>query len=394
MRQHLVAGLCTALGLLPGSVLAAPGDNAPPPQAAAPACAGVPECGTPKLVKEPSYAKQIARSGDFSAEVTIEQPCSCTRHLNMLVAFTLKGASKSREHVWKLDVTPGTTTAKLELTRAQLEKEKITPGHYTLTFTLFDEREKPSAPGKLTLSGLPFSLGESKELLTRPPVVPGAISRDGELAVPFVFSNKGDIPGDATALLVFTRPDDTQGIEYYKSKLTVPPGGATHVLHVNAAQRQKLGVGAGAWLVTATAFDGDGERQASSTGNLVMIGKTLSLAAAPTVNSPATPAQGLTVTLTFSNAADVSDKVTEVLGFSRPDLQKPIEYLVEGVELPVGSSKREIKLNALDLRNLGVRPGHWRVSATAIDRAGKRLEARRANDLDLRPDDSNAVSSK
>jgi len=291
-------------------------------------------------------------------------------------------------------VAPGTNAVKLELPHAQLDKEKIKPGHYTLTFTLFDEREKPSDPGKLTLSGLPFSLGESKEMLTRPPVVPGAIAREAELSVPFVFSNTGDIAGQATALLVFTRPDDTQGIEYYKPKLNVPPGGSTHVLRVSAAERKKLGVGAGAWLVTASAFDGAGERQASSIGNLVMIGKTLSQSAAPVVSTPATKSQGVTVTLTFNNTGDVTDKVTAVLSFTRTELAKPIEYLVEGVELPVGSSKREIKLSGLDLYNLGVRPGHWRVSATAIDRASKRLELRRGNDLDLRTDDNNALSSK
>ena len=393
MRQHFVVCLCSALGLLPSSVLAAPGDHAAAPLEAAAAVCGVPDCGAPRLVKAPTYPAQIARDADFAAEVTLQQPCSCTRRLNMLVAFTLQGATRSREHVWKLDVAPGTTTAKLELPHAQLVKEKIIPGHYTLTFTLFDEREKPSDPGKLTLSGLPFSLGASKEALTRAPAVPAAIARDGELAVPFVFSNTGDIASEATALLVFTRPDATEGIEYYKPKLNVPPGGATHVLRLNAAQRRKLGVGAGAWLVTTSAFDRAGERQASSPGNLLMIGKVLSQPEAPVVSSPVTQAQGLTVNMTLSNESDVPDKVTAVLIFSRPDLAKPIEYKVEGIDVPIGKSKRSINLTGLDLRNLGVRPGRWRVSTSALDRANKRLESRRANDLEVRPDET-ALSSK
>ena len=312
----------------------------------------------------------------------------------MLVAFTPKGASRSREHVWKLDVGPGTTMTKLELKHAQLVKEKIKPGHYTLTFTLFDEREKPTDPGKLTLFGLPFSLGASKEALTRAPAVPAAITKDGELAVPFVFSNTGDIASEATALVAFTRPDDTQSIEHYKPKLNVPPGGATHVLRLNAAQRKKLGIGPGAWLVTAAAFDGSGERLMSSPGNLLMIGKVLSTPTAPVVTSPVTQAQGITVTLTFKNDGDVTDKVTAVLLFSRPDVPKPIEYKVEGIEVPVGKTTRDIKLSGLDLVNLGVRPGRWRVSATALDRAGKRIEQpRRGNDLEVRSDDTSVSSN-
>jgi hypothetical protein len=394
MRQHLVVCLCSALGLLPSAVLAAPGDQPTPPLQAAAAACGVPDCGAPRLSKAPSYPRQIAHDADFAAEVTLEQPCSCTRRLNMLVAFTPQGGTRSREHVWKLDVAPGTTTAKLALTHAQLVKEKINAAHYTLTFTLFDEREKPSDPGKLTLSGLPFSLGDSKEALSRAPVVPTAIAREGELAVPFVFSNTGDIAADATALIVFTRPDAAQGIEYYKPKLSVPPGGATHVLRLSAEQRKKLGVGPGAWLVTASAFNGAGERLASFPGNLLAIGKVLSQPAAPVVSAAAPQSQGLTVTLTLNNDADVSDKITAVLSFSRPDLAKPIEYKVEGIEVPVGKSTRSIILTGLDLRNLGLRPGRWRVSVSALDRANKRsLEPRRGNDADVRPDDA-SLSSK
>jgi hypothetical protein len=53
----------------------------------------------------------------------------------------------------------------------------------------------------------------------------------------------------------------------------------------------------------------------------------------------------------------------------------------QGLHVPVGTSTHPLIVSEQDRYNLGVRPGRWKVSTTALDRAGKRLETRRANDL-------------
>jgi hypothetical protein len=355
---------------------------------------GDPGCGLPSVVKMPTYSAEIPRNGDFTAELSIAQPCSCMRPLSAVVAFTPKGSTSTRERVFKLSVAPGNSTSKLALSNAELAKLKVPPGHYTVAFALLDEHEQRANTSGLGLAGQPFTFGTSKEELASKPVVPAAISRDGDLAVPFVFKNAGDIATSVTALLAFTRPDATDSIEYYKKDLTVRPGGATHVVHLSAAQRRELKIGPGAWLVTAAAFEVEGARLASYPGNLLMIGQVLSIPGAPDVTSPIDQSQDLGVTLTIKNDNDIEDLVTAVLIFSRPDVHKPIEHKVEGIHVSPGSSAHTILLSPLDRYNIGVRPGRWRVSATALDRAGRRLELRRGNELVLSDSGSEAAPKK
>jgi hypothetical protein len=154
----------------------------------------------------------------------------------------------------------------------------------------------------------------------------------------------------------------------------------THVVSVSAAKRKELGVGAGAWLVTTAAFDGNGNKLESYPGQLLMIGKVLSVPVPPKVSSPIASTEDLSVDLTLENTGDVEDLVTALLVFSRPDVPKAIEHKVEGIHVPVGTSTHTIVLSAQDRFNIGIRPGRWHVSATALDRAGKRLELVRGND--------------
>jgi hypothetical protein len=386
MRQALLA---CSLGLL--FILfsvAAPLAAEPPSAALASAAASKypcddPTCGLPSLLRVPTYSQQIARNGDFSAELTIEQPCGCARRLSALMTFTALGGKTGRERNIKLDVSRGTSTSKLTVSNAELNKTRVTPGHYTVSFALYDEREQLAGSA---ISGQPFTFGTSHAALIAKPAVPAAIARDGELAVPFSFSNDGDIPARVTALLVFTRPDQTQGIELYVPNLMVPPRGAKHVVRVGLAKRRELGVGAGAWLITASAFDDAEQRLASYPGHLLMIGQVLSQPVPPTLSaSPIEQAQELGVTFTLKNDGDVEDLVTAVLIFSGPGAAKPIEYKLEGIHVAPGTSTHSLIVSEQDRYNLGVRPGRWKVSTTALDRAGKRLETRRANDLVINP---------
>jgi hypothetical protein len=344
-----------------------------------------PTCGMPSLARTPTYSQQIERGGDFSAEVSINQPCSCSRRLGVLMTFTALGAKTAREHLFKLDIAGGTSSTKLVLSKADLAKARITPGHYTISFGLYDEHEKLAGSAQ---PGNPFTLGTSQPALVAKPVIPETISRDSELSVPFAFSNDGDIPARVTALLVFTRPDSSQGIELYVPNLIVPPRGAKHVVHVGLAKRKELAVGAGAWLVTSSAFDDAENRLASFPGHLLMIGKVLSQPVPPTLTSPIEQTQEVSVTLSLKNDGDVDDLVTALLIFSGPGAAKPIEYKLEGIHLAPGLTTHPVILSALDRYNLGLRPGRWKVSATALDRAGKRLETRRATDLVINPEPS------
>jgi hypothetical protein len=179
-----------------------------------------------------------------------------------------------------------------------------------------------------------------------------------------------------TSLLVFSRPDESQGIEYYKPNLTVRPGGASLTVRLTAAQRKELSIGAGAWLVTASAFDGTGKRLASYPGNLLMIGKVLAMPAASSVSSPIEQTQDLTITLSLRNDGDIADLVTALLVFSGPGAPKPIEHKIEGIHVPPGTMTHDIVLTAKDRYNLGIRPGRWKVSINALDRAGNKIDPR------------------
>ena len=372
MRQALIACL---IGV--SCALCLPCAAQPTAAAGANACGDL-GCSEPSLARTPTYPQQIERNGDFSAEVTINQPCACVRQLGLLVAFTAAGAKSSREQTIKLEVPQGTSTQKLGLTHAELVKANIGPGRYTLTFGVYDEHGKLAGNA---LAGYPFVIGKSHEELAAEPKLPAMIGRDSELAVPFVFTNDGEVAGKVTALVVFTRPDETKGIEMYVPDLIVPTRGAKHIVRINAAKRRSLNIGAGAWLVTTTAFNGAEQRLASYPGHLLMIGKTLSIPVAPEVTTPIEQTQDLTVTVTFKNDGPVADLVTGLVIFSGPGAKKPIEYKVEGIGVDPGTSTYPIILSSTDRTNLGIRPGRWKVAATALDRAGKRLELRRAATL-------------
>jgi hypothetical protein len=348
-------------------------------QASGPAC-GDPGCGAASIAKTPSFPAQIPREGDFAADVEIKQPCSCTRRLSLVVSFTPKGSSSSRERAFDIDAAPGTSTTHIALPRAELAKLKVKPGRHTVSFALLDEQQKHFDAAGVSLAGLPFTFGKSAEQLVSKPIVPAAIAKGAVLAVPFHFKNTGDISTAVSALLAFTRPDTDRTIEFYKENLAVAPGQVTHVVSVSAAKRKELGVGAGAWLVTTAAFDGNGNKLESYPGQLLMIGKVLSVPVPPKVSSPIASTEDLSVDLTLENTGDVEDLVTALLVFSRPDVPKAIEHKVEGIHVPVGTSTHTIVLSAQDRFNIGIRPGRWHVSATALDRAGKRLELVRGND--------------
>lgn len=356
---------------------------------AEPAC-GDSRCGAASIAKTPNFSAQISREGDFAADVEIKQPCSCTRRLSLVVSFTPKGSSSSRERAFDIEVAPGTSTTHVALPHTELAKLKVKPGRHTVSFALLDEQQKHFDAAGVSLAGLSFTFGKSAEQLASKPIVPAAITKDGALNVPFLFKNNGDIATTVSALLAFTRPDTDRTIEFYKENLVVNPGQVTHVVSVSAAKRQELGVGAGAWLVTTAAFDGNGNKLESYPGQLLMIGKVLSVPVAPKVSTPITSTEDLSIDLTLKNTGDVEDLVTALLIFSRPDVPKSIEHKVEGIHVPTGTSTHTIVLSAQDRFNIGIRPGHWHISATALDRAGKRLELVRANDAIISEDTSTA----
>jgi hypothetical protein len=134
-----------------------------------------------------------------------------------------------------------------------------------------------------------------------------------------------------------------------------------------------------------SAFDAAEQRLASFPGNLLMIGKVLSVPVAPTVTTPIEQTQDLGVTLTLKNDGEVDDLVTALLIFSGgPGATKPIEYKLEGIGVEPGTNQHPLILSPLDRYNLGIRPGRWQVAVSALDRAGKRLETRRGSDLVIR----------
>jgi hypothetical protein len=343
---------------------------------------GDPTCGAPSLTTTPAYSAHIARDGRFSAEVSIDQPCGCTRTLTLLLAFTPPATTATRELSVKLKVAPGVTTRSLALTSAELAAAKIVPGRYAITFALYDERDVPA--GK-TLSGNPFSYGTSKSTLRKRPLLPTTIAREAPLEVPFEFDNAGDTGAPATALLVFTRPGGTRGIEYYVRDLLVPPGGAKHVVSLSAESRRELGIGHGAWLVTASAFDGAGERMGSYAGNILTIGTVLlSLPKAPRMGAVIEAKENFRVDFTVDNRGDAEDELTAVVIFRRVDSSKPIEFQLDGIRAAPGPTGHMLVLTPQERASLGIGTGVWKLAFTALDRTGKRLETHRGHDLVIR----------
>lgn len=359
-----------------------PGTPSTPDEAPRGIPCGDRSCKMPSLTKTPAYTAHIERDGTFTADVTIDQPCTCTRPLNLLLAFTPPATTFTKERPFKLKVAPGVTTTHIVLTAEDFAAAKVVPGRYAITFALYDERDLPAGE---PLSGNPFSYGTAKSTLPRRPSLPATIGREATLDVPFEFSNDGDTQSPVTALLVFTRPGDTRGIEYYVRDLLVPPGGAKHVVSLNAQKRRELGVGPGAWLVTASAFDGAGERMGSYPGNILTIGSfQLSLPGPPAMSAVIDAQEDFTLRFTVDNRGDAEDELTAVLIFTRSDIPKPIEYQLGGIKVGPGATKHSLVLTPKDRAALGIGKGMWRVTVTALDRTGKRLETHRGNDLVIR----------
>jgi hypothetical protein len=154
-------------------------------------------------------------------------------------------------------------------------------------------------------------------------------------------------------------------------------------MQLTAARRRELKIGAGPWLVTTAAFDAADQRLGFYPGEPLIIGNTLSQPRPALVRAPSAEAADLQLELTFKNDADFEDFVTAVLVFSKPGNAEPVEHKIEGIRLPSGTSVHAITLTALDRYNLGLRPGKWRITTTALDRGGKRLETRSAGDCVL-----------
>jgi len=346
--------------------------------AAGSACSSA--CAAPSIVTPIEFSGHVPKGSELRAEVGISQPCACVRQLNLSLVFTPLGGTRSRDYNVKLSVPQGGMKSHVVLSSAELAKLKVTPGQYTLGFGLRDERDEVAGEW---VSGLSFTHGTPNPSFSAKPNIAPRIEREGTLSVPFTLGNRGDIPARVTTLVVFTRPDATQGIEVYSPQFALPTGGGSQVVQLSAAKRRALNIGAGPWLVTSAAFDAADQRLGFFPGHLLYIGKTLSQPKPAQLTLPAAPDRDLGVELTLKNDAEVEDVMTAVLSFSKPAGGKPIEYKVEGLRLPPGSSTHPITLTSLDRYNLGLRAGKWRVSTTALDRAGKRIELQRAADIVL-----------
>ena len=341
-------------------------------------------CAAPSMLTPIAYSDHIARAAELKADVVIQQPCACVRQLNLSLVFTPVGSTRSREHDIKLSVPQGGMTAHVALTSAELAKLKVAPGQYTLGWGLRDDRDEVAGQ---SVSGLLFTYGTPDPTLSAKPALPPRIERDAALSVPFTIGNRGDIGARVTALVVFTRPDSTAGIEVYSPQFVVPSGGTKHVMQLSAAKRRALQIGPGPWLVSTAAFDAADQRLGFFPGHLLFIGKTLAQPKPAQVQAPSGMKDDLRIELSLKNDADVEDVVTAVLLFSKAS-QKPIEYKLEGLRLPPGTSTHPITLTALDRYNLGLRAGKWRISTTALDRAGKRIELQRGADFVLADPDA------
>ncbi len=348
---------------------------------AAPPCAP----GPLTFTKLPTYSKELSRKGDFKVSVELENGAACPQTVTLLMGFTPPATTATRERSVKITFAPGASTRDVVLTNAELLKANITPGVYAVTFAIYDSKGAKVGDG---FYGNPLTFGSSVVALPTAPPIPPGIGRSDALTVPFTFTNDGDTVAKVTALLVFTKPGETKGVEVYFPDLMVKPGTSTHTAVVDSARRTALGIAPGPWLVTATAFDGAFNRVETYAGTALTIGAIgVTLADAPSILHAIGREQDFEAEFTFENAGDTADRVVALLVFQREGVPHPIEHVVRDVVAERGSSKHIVRLTAAARMALGMGPGTWRVTASGFDGLGNRLSTYPLGDLAIRDRD-------
>ncbi|MBI3616489.1 MAG: hypothetical protein HY211_08255 [Candidatus Omnitrophica bacterium] len=325
---------------------------------------------------------QIAKTDDLSVDFNFSNSGDTADRVTALLVFTPPGQTTGVEvYTTNLLVNPGSMTQTVTLTSAQRLAKGVNPGRWLVTATGFDGL----GTRLLTVPGHLLTIGSIIVTLNSIGAIPTGIDATADLSVDFNFENTGDTPDRVTALLVFTRPGDTTGIEIYTTHLLVDVGSVTHTVTLTSAQRMAKGVTPGRYLVTATGFDGGGTRLSTFPGQPLSIGHmTVSLSSISAIPTDMHPSDTLSVDFNFSNSGDATDSgVSALLIFTPSGGTTGIEFYKNNLSVPPGSTTHTMTLTQAQREAKGVGVGHWRVTATAFNGAGTRLETFAGNSLDI-----------
>lgn len=370
----------TAIALALASTNEANAADAGAPLRAPIADGGVPKgklpCGDKSAVTflaRPTYADHIAAKENFTARAWVGNDSSCPVAVEFLLGFTPPATTATRSLMAPTEIPSGGAFVDILASNEQLKKANVTTGRYAITFALFDAT---GARVGDDYSGNPFRFGEDQVSMTMASL-PKIIAQKDDLRAWFTFKNVGDSPNKMTALIVFTRPGATAGIEHYVHDLVVLPGTSTQEVVLTPEGREKIAVSGGSWLVTLTSFDAAGDRLQSISGQPLTIGRlNVRLGGRPKYPKSVSTTDALVVDVPFSNWGDIDDKANVVLTFARPGKGGAgnDHELTIPVTVGPGNTTVKVTLTAEERRRKGLTAGPWAVSATAFNSGGERLE--------------------
>ena len=341
------------------------------PDPAVPTCTKDERRRTLTFENTPVYTDKVDKDGMFAARLFVGNPATCTRTIAVPLSFTPPKTTATRTIDFIAYVPPGGAVVELRLSAGELAESNVSPGRYAITFGILDEDARPVG---LALSGNPFRRGKDEVEIVTAPTIPRRIGISDELAVPFAINNVGDTANRITPLVVFTRPGDTAGIEYYEAPLLAPPGTSAFAVRISQKIRESKKIGPGSWLVTVTMFDGAGDRMNSFAGLPLTIGNIDLRLTRPELPTYLRSAAPLRVTFRFENHGDTYDKVTAVVAFTKPGTTSSKEFSFTR-EVPPGPSAFEAVLDTTRRKGQAVDKGVWLVTTAAFRSSGERIKS-------------------
>lgn len=218
------------------------------------------------IAKAPEVPRRIGLTEDLDVPMTLENVGDTANQVTPLIVFTRPGDTNGIEHYDPQQlVVPGASTYTFHLPPSVREAEKILPGNWLVTVTMFD-----AAGERLnSFAGLMLTIGNIDLRMTRPEL-PTRVKASEPIRATFKVDNRGDTKEKVTAIVAFTKPGTAKSVEFSFTR-EVGPGPTTFDAIVDPAARQTKAVDKGVWLVSTAAFRSSGERIKSFTGHYLEI---------------------------------------------------------------------------------------------------------------------------
>jgi hypothetical protein len=218
------------------------------------------------IVTAPTLPARIGISEDLIFPIAVQNVGDTANKVTPLIAFTRPGETTSIEHYDAPQlVVPGASTITIRLSQQAREAERILPGSWLVTVTMFD-----AAGDRLnTFAGLPLLIGNIDIRMTRPEL-PTRVKSADPIRATFKLENRGDTKEKITAIVVFTKPGTTTSAEFSFTR-EIAPGPLTFDAVIEAPRLAEKSIDNGVWLVTTAAFRRSGERIKTFTGHYIEI---------------------------------------------------------------------------------------------------------------------------